>query len=245
MGKYQHWNQVLCDELCDEMKAFEEMPNMTHLKCVKDLIEAISGLQEIEAAGAMRQIAEEYGYDSDTAEFNIYDAVRRKRDRRGRFMPQAYADDMRPRMPRTYDRRDYDQPDQPYMLRQEGGRPIFTPYARHDPNSIPKKMTPEQYEDWMHNLVNDDGTDGAKWSKQDFEGAVKKAGMDVSNFNQDALWAATNMMYSDYCGVAKKFGVDRPDFYICMAKAFLDDADFDGDGTEKLSIYYHEIVKEG
>lgn len=34
-----------------------------------------------------------------------------------------------------------------------------------------------------------------------------------------------NMMYSDYCQVAKRQSVDTPGFYADMAKAFLEDTD--------------------
>ena len=53
-----------------------------------------------------------------------------------------------------------------------------------------------------------------------------------------------NMMYSDYCKVAKKYGVDRPEYYADLAKAFLRDKDFDGKPEEKLYIYYKAIVEK-
>lgn len=39
------------------------------------------------------------------------------------------------------------------------------------------------------------------------------------------FWAVMNMMYSDYCQVAKRQSVDTPGFYADMAKAFLEDTD--------------------
>ena len=36
-----------------------------------------------------------------------------------------------------------------------------------------------------------------------------------------------NVMYSDYYGVAAKYGLDRPEFYADLAKAFLMDLDDD------------------
>lgn len=47
-----------------------------------------------------------------------------------------------------------------------------------------------------------------------------------------------NPPYSDYCAVAKKFGLDRPDFYAELAKAFLNDKDFEGEPEEKVWLYY-------
>lgn len=51
---------------------------------------------------------------------------------------------------------------------------------------------------------------------------------------------AINMMYADYCKVAKKMGVDRPDFYACMAKAFLMDEDAPDGKLEKYMRYVAE-----
>ena len=53
-------------------------------------------------------------------------------------------------------------------------------------------------------------------------------------------WVTMNMIYSDYCGVAKKMNVNNADFYVCMAQAFLDDKDA---GEDKLYSYYKHIAK--
>lgn len=45
------------------------------------------------------------------------------------------------------------------------------------------------------------------------------------NCDPNDFWAVMNMMYSDYCQVAKRQSVDTPGFYADMAKAFLEDAD--------------------
>lgn len=51
-----------------------------------------------------------------------------------------------------------------------------------------------------------------------------------------------NMMYSDYYPVAVEFGLNRPEFYAALAKAFL--LDKDGPGPEqKLMAYYEHIAK--
>lgn len=282
---YSEWYELLCKELCCEMEKFENSnePTYENLKCIKDLIESICGLQEIEVGGVMRDYAEEqWGYDMDEGMPDyyepymdgIYNATRRggmrrrgggtrRRDSRGRYVSNYFAPDpygypsygpnrggMNPntgnvpgrgRATRDDGRMDYDD-DEPYMLRQDGGRPIMTPYAMHTGN-IPKKLTDEQYKEWMRDLINSDGTDGAKWTKQQIEAEAKKIGVDYNEIGIDALWACVNMMYSDYCEVAQKYGVNNPGFYIHMADSFLNDDDFDGTGKEKLSIYYHTIVE--
>lgn len=56
-------------------------------------------------------------------------------------------------------------------------------------------------------------------------------------------WGVTmNMMYSDYYPVAVEFGLNRPEFYAALAKAFLLDKDGPG-AEEKLLRYYEHVVK--
>ena len=55
-------------------------------------------------------------------------------------------------------------------------------------------------------------------------------------------WGVTmNMMYSDYYDVARKFGVNVPEFYAELARAFLMDKDGPGP-EEKLCAYYRCIA---
>ena len=55
-----------------------------------------------------------------------------------------------------------------------------------------------------------------------------------------SLFATMNMLYSDYSEVAKKHGVDNTDFYVDMAKAFLEDPD---GRPDKISAYIHCMGK--
>lgn len=134
--------------------------------------------------------------------------------------------------------------DEMYMLRQKDGMPIMTPYNAHDPHDIPKKLTKEEMEKWAKNLENEDGTDAYHFSKQQIEEAAKRAGINYQEYGIDYWWVTANMLYSDYCDVVAPYGLqDKADFWAKMAEAFLDDSDFDGTGSEKLSIYYHMIAK--
>lgn len=131
--------------------------------------------------------------------------------------------------------------DEMYMLRQENGMPIMTPYNAHDQKEAPKKLTDEQYKKWMDAMENEDGTDGPKYDRKQVEEAAKKAGVDYQEYGLPALECAANMMYSDYCEIGRKFGVDRPEFWVAMADAFLMDEDYEGDPKEKLAAYYFYI----
>lgn len=54
------------------------------------------------------------------------------------------------------------------------------------------------------------------------------------------FYAILNAVYSDYQSVAKKYGIDRPEFYADLAKAWLEDEDAVQD---KASMYYECIVE--
>lgn len=59
----------------------------------------------------------------------------------------------------------------------------------------------------------------------------------------DVFCLAVNMMYADYCKVAKKYGVSHIEYYVDLAKAFLEDEDFHGKPEEKLWLYYKCIAE--
>ena len=86
---------------------------------------------------------------------------------------------------------------------------------------------------WVAGMSNEDGSYGARWTMEQ----TKQRGIDCDPAH---FWVAMNMMYFDYCAVTKKFGVDNPDFYAEMAKAFLHDKDA---APGKLANYYHAIVQ--
>lgn len=92
--------------------------------------------------------------------------------------------------------------------------------------------------EWTSKMENEDGTKGPQWNMEQ----IKKV-MEQRNITGDpvAFWVAINMMYSDYCKVAKKLGVNSVDFYAEMAKAFLEDKDTGV--PDKLMAYYEYIVK--
>lgn len=95
----------------------------------------------------------------------------------------------------------------------------------------------EMAEEWMAGLENEDGTKGPHWSMDQIKQVLAQ-----KNWNEDPVkaWVVMNMVYSDYCGVAKKVNANNIDFYVSMAKAFLDDKDASKD---KLARYFEYVVK--
>lgn len=103
-------------------------------------------------------------------------------------------------------------------------------------HSGPAPLTKTEAVAWVGEMENADGTRGGHWTMEqtDQVRAQKNIGCDPVLF-----YAAMNMMYSDYCEVAKKFNAPAADFCACMAKAFLDDKDA---APHKLARYYRYVA---
>lgn len=83
-------------------------------------------------------------------------------------------------------------------------------------------LTHDEAEEWCDSMVNADGTKGCHWTLEQTQDVAKQRNITC---DPNDFWAVMNMMYSDYCQVAKRQSVDTPGFYADMAKAFLDDTD--------------------
>ena len=70
---------------------------------------------------------------------------------------------------------------------------------------------------------------------------AKKRGVETEGQKMIDFYAIMNAMYSDYSKVAEEFGVEEPEFFAAMAKAFLDDKDA---VKNKAAVYYHCIVEK-
>ena len=107
------------------------------------------------------------------------------------------------------------------------------------------KLTKHDIKEWEEDMVNDDGTKHFHFPKEVVEQKAMQMGIDPKKFGEDALWVATNLEYSDGCLAAKKFGVDRIEFYIESGKErYLEDRDYEGNGEDKLLAYYTFIAKK-
>ena len=103
-------------------------------------------------------------------------------------------------------------------------------------NDADGELTKEDAMSWMYNMKNEDGSYGAHWEIEQTRPFMAPRGITCDAWE----WAAVmNMMYSDYCKVARKNSVDRPEFYADLAAAFLDDKDAPED---KAGRYYHNIA---
>lgn len=99
-------------------------------------------------------------------------------------------------------------------------------------------MTKEMAEEWVGGMTNEDGTKGAHWTMDQVKQLMAQKGIQANPIH---VWTAMNMLYSDYCAVLKKYNVNKAEFVLDLACAFLNDKDVTGD---KLAKYY-ECVVEG
>lgn len=117
-------------------------------------------------------------------------------------------------------------------------------YASYNDYGEPKLFKKKDIETWKAMMKNEDGTRGEHFRPEQVKHASQQAGIDIEEFGEDIFGLAMNMKYSDTCKVAKKYGVDRPEYYADLAKSFLKDKDFDGKPEEKLYLYYKTIVEK-
>lgn len=97
----------------------------------------------------------------------------------------------------------------------------------------------EMAQEWVQRMQNADGTTGPHWTMEQTEAARAQHGVSCDPL---AFWVAMNMIYSDYAKAAEKVNANSMDFYVYMAKAFLEDKDARNQGGEKLAKYYEYVV---
>lgn len=99
-------------------------------------------------------------------------------------------------------------------------------------------LTAAMAEEWMQNLHNEDGSHGPHWSMDDVKRLMQQKGLQADPMR---LWVAMNAEYSDMVTVARKHGVDKPEYYLDSAMArWLNDKDAVED---KEAAYFMYVVK--
>ena len=99
-------------------------------------------------------------------------------------------------------------------------------------------MNKEIAEEWTRGMKNEDGTKGPHWKMEQVMQLMAQKGIHYDPFE---FYAILNAMYSDYCAVLKKHGVNSIDVYVDLACAWLNDSDAMPD---KASRYYEYVVKK-
>lgn len=99
------------------------------------------------------------------------------------------------------------------------------------------RMDMETAKEWTHSMKNEDGSSGEHWSMEQVKQLMNQKGI---KHDPVEFYAILNAVYSDYCKVAKKHNINNIDFYVDLAKAWLDDDDAVPD---KAMAYYECVVK--
>lgn len=101
-------------------------------------------------------------------------------------------------------------------------------------------FTKEIAMEWVAGMEDKEGVKGGAYSWHQ----AQQYGRNMGITGEDRLlefYAAINAMESDFRPAGKKFGVDRPEFYACLAKLWLEDPDAVDNKAEE---YYRHIVKK-
>lgn len=105
------------------------------------------------------------------------------------------------------------------------------------------EFTHADAKEWLAAMENADGSTGAHFPLDKTTAVAKQLGIAFGDkFTDWEFNVVMNMMYSDYCKTAQKFGVDKPEYYAMLAKDFLMDDD-SVDAKEKIAAYFDGIVK--
>lgn len=98
-------------------------------------------------------------------------------------------------------------------------------------------LSREKAEQWVRSMKGAAGGPGQHWNMEQAKQIMTRHG-----YQDDPVefYVVLNMMKSDYTKAAQKMGVDKEEFYACMADAFLNDEDAQ---PNKLARYYEYIAK--
>lgn len=102
-------------------------------------------------------------------------------------------------------------------------------------------LTREEAEEWVDGMHGADGSKGGRWKLPEIKQYAGNFGIQGEEKIIE-FFAVMNAMYTDYCKVAKKFGVDKVEFYADLAKAFMDDKDA---MPGKVKTYFECIAMKG
>lgn len=101
-------------------------------------------------------------------------------------------------------------------------------------------LTREKAEEWVDSMEGE-SEQGETWTYEEIEELAKKHGIPKLEKKLIEFYAVMNMLASDYYKVAEKFDVLNDEFFVCMAKAFMDDEDA---VPNKVAAYYQYIAKK-
>ena len=112
-------------------------------------------------------------------------------------------------------------------------------FQQHEDQGHEGNLDRDTVMSWVQEMEDADGVVGGKYTWHQAQQHALNVGIMDKERQLEFYWAM-NAMYADYSKVAKKFGVDKADFYACLAKAFIEDPDAVED---KVEMYHRYIAK--
>jgi hypothetical protein len=113
----------------------------------------------------------------------------------------------------------------------------------YDYGDYGESLTHEELENWKKKLMKEvDDKDRQFFETSTIEQKARQMGVEMKNYKPEELALVTVMMYTDYCKTIKKYIGSNMDIYVELAKDWLEDKDSGVKGSERLAIYYDEIV---
>ena len=91
--------------------------------------------------------------------------------------------------------------------------------------------------EWVNKMENSDGSRGEHFTMEQTERVRKNKGLECDPIE---FWVAMNAMWSDGAVTARKYNVDKIEYWADRAKEFIMDKDA---GPGKMAKYYKYIVK--
>lgn len=85
-------------------------------------------------------------------------------------------------------------------------------------------------------MVNADGTRGGRWTIDDVCSLAQKRGFSTQ-MEQVEFWAVMCMMAADYGEVMKHYGMNSPELYADLARAWMNDPDAVEDKTREYLLH--------
>ena len=111
--------------------------------------------------------------------------------------------------------------------------------GRADGSGSGDHLTRDEAERWVARMKSADGKTGGRWPYQE----VKRYAGNFDVHGEEKIvefYAVMNALATDYGDVAKRYGVDKVDFWADLAKAFIDDKDA---VPGKVKKYYECIAQ--
>lgn len=137
-------------------------------------------------------------------------------------------------------RRDYGMNDYRGGRRDYGYDYGYDDYG-YDYGDYGETLTEQELEKWCHKLKSQlDEREKQMFSKENITQRAKQMGIEMNNFNEMEFYVATLAQYTDH----KKSIGQNVDLAIKLARDFMEDADSNVKGSERLAVYYDTFVDD-